>query len=198
MLNDAIYEEISSDEETNLSKQLKDLLLKLESDLKILKDDSGEDLSEHFKELEELKKVDLSVIEIKDVTDFLKTNIFSLMIVLSEVFNLKPLTIYGCMLKSVRSFPKTAYQEHLQVLLDLKTEETRELLLLIKDERKERKQKSFLPNEEKKQQVSIRSFFSILSDEKTKKRGNLEDVESTARHKRLRKISPLALPNNLD
>lgn len=57
MLDNAGYEDISPDEETSFNnKQFNELLLKLEKDLKILKDDLGEDLIEHFKELEELKK----------------------------------------------------------------------------------------------------------------------------------------------
>ena len=54
MLDNAGHEDISSDEETSFNnKQFNELLLKLEKDLKILKDDLGEDLIEHFKELEE-------------------------------------------------------------------------------------------------------------------------------------------------
>lgn len=198
MLDNAGYEDISPDEETSFNnKQFNELLLKLEKDLKILKDDLGEDLIEHFKELEELKKTaTFSIINIEDVTSFIHTNIFALMIELPEAFSFKLLTIYECMLKCVGYFPKKAYREHLQLLLDLKTDETKDLLLLINDKRK--KQQSFLLNAETKQQVSIRPFFSILSEIKTKKRGNSENVETTSKRKQSRKISPLALPNNLD
>lgn len=111
-IDNAGYEDISYDEETSFNnKQFNELLLKLEKDLKILKDDLGEDLSEHFKELEELKKTAiLSIINIEDVTSFIDTNIFTLMIELPEAFSFKLLTIYECMLKCVGYFPKKAYR----------------------------------------------------------------------------------------
>ncbi len=187
-------------EETSFSKQFNKLLLKLEKDLKILKVDSDEDLNEHFKELKELKETAaLSIITIEDITSFLDTNIFALMVELPEVFSFKLLTLYTCMLSCVESFPKKAYQEHLQLLLDLKTDETKDLLLLINDKRK--KQQSFLlnaENTETEQHVSIRPFFSILSEIKTKKRIKSKDIEMTSKRKRSIQISPLALPNNLD
>ncbi|WP_342147718.1 hypothetical protein [Rickettsiella endosymbiont of Aleochara curtula] len=73
MVSDTIYEEISSsDEGTTLNKQFSELLLKLEKDLERLKVDSDEDLSDHFKQLEGLKKTaNLPVIDIKNVTGFL-------------------------------------------------------------------------------------------------------------------------------
>lgn len=199
--NTNVYEDISSsDEEPILSKQFTKLLLKLEKDLEGLKDDSDEDLSDHFKELEELKKTaTLSAINIKDVTGFLETDIFALMIELPEAFNFTPLTIYTCMLKCVESFPKSVYQEHLQVLLDLKNDETKDLLLLINNERKEKKQQSFsLLEKEIEQQTSvIRPFFSILSAARGKKRASSEnDIASPKHVKLLRRISSLALPNN--
>lgn len=57
------------------------------------------------------------------------------MIELPEAFSFKLLTIYECMLKCVGYFPKKAYLEHLQLLLDLKTDETKDLLLLINDKK---------------------------------------------------------------
>lgn len=197
MVDNVGYEEINSDEETSFKKQFNELLLKLEKDLKMLKVDSDEDLNEHFKELKALKETAaLSIINIEDVTSFLDTNIFALMVELPEVFSFKLLTLYACMLNCVESFPKKAYQEHLKLLLDLKTDETKDLLLLINDKRKE--QQSFLLDAETEQHVSIRPFFSILSEIKTKKRVNSKDVEIISKQKRLRKVSPLALPNNLD
>ncbi|MGC1854705.1 MAG: hypothetical protein WA659_04955 [Candidatus Aquirickettsiella sp.] len=201
MVNDTnIYEEISSSvEETTLNEQFSELLLKLEKDLERLKVESDEDLGDHFKQLEGLKKTaNLSVINIKDVTGFLETDIFALMVELPEAFSFKPLTIYKCMLKHVESFPKSVYQEHLQVLLDLKNDETKDLLLLINDEKKEKKQQnSLLLEKESEWQTSvIRPFFSILSATKAKKRALSEnDIVSPKRGKLLR-VSPLALQNN--
>ena len=192
MVNDTnIYEEISSsDEEPSLSEQFSKLLLKLEKDLQRLKEDSDEDLSDHFKDLEGLKKTaTLSVINIKDVTGFLETDIFALMVELPEAFSFKPITIYECMLKRVESFPKSVYQEHLQVLLDLKNDETKDLLLL--------KEKSELKDESKQQISIVRPFFSILSAAKAKKRISSEsDIVSSKGVKLLKTISPLALPSS--
>ncbi len=70
------------------------------------------------------------IINIEDVTSFLDTNIFALMIELPEVFSFKLLTLYACMLNCIGSFSKKAYQEHLQLLLDLKTEEAKDLLYI--------------------------------------------------------------------
>ncbi|WP_342147719.1 hypothetical protein [Rickettsiella endosymbiont of Aleochara curtula] len=61
------------------------------------------------------------------------------MVELPVAFSFKPLTIYKYMLKHVESFSKSVYQKHLQVLLDLKSDETKDLLLLINDEEKEKK-----------------------------------------------------------
>ncbi|TLY47632.1 MAG: hypothetical protein E6K54_04345 [Gammaproteobacteria bacterium] len=195
MINDTIYEEISSEEETIPNELFHKLLLQLEKDLKKLKDDSDEELNEHFEELKKLNKTaTLSVINIEDVTNFLETAIFTLMIELPEVFSFKPLTIYKSMLKNVEFFPKNVYKEHLQVLLDLKNEEVKDLLLLIKKEKQEKKPQSFSLLTKNEQQFSVvRSFFSILSEEKAKKRANLEDVEILPKQKRLRGIFPLAL-----
>jgi hypothetical protein len=192
MVNDTnIYEEISSsDEEPILSEQFSELLLKLEKDLQRLKNDSDEDLSDHFKDVEGLKKTAaLSVINIKDVTEFLETDIFALMAELPEAFSFTPLTIYKCMLKRVESFPKSVYQQHLQVLLDLKNDETKDFLLL--------KEQSEL-KEQSKQPISIvRPFFSILIAAKSKKRVYSEsNIVSPKRSKLLRRISPLALPSS--
>lgn len=195
MVDNAGYEEISSDEETIPNEQFHKLLLQLEKDLKKLKDDSDEELNEHFEELKKLNKTaTLSVINIEDVTNFLETAIFTLMIELPEIFSFKPLTIYKSMLECVKSFPKAAYLEHLQVLLDIKNDETKDLLLLIKKEKQEKKPQSFSLLAENEQQFSVvRPFFSILSEEKAKKRANLEDVEILPKPKRLRGISPLAI-----
>lgn len=198
MVNDTnIYEEISSsDEETTLNEQFSELLLKLEKDLERLKVDNDEDLSDHFKQLEGLKKTaNLPVIDIKDVTGFLETDIFALMVELPEAFSFKPLTIYECMLKNVESFPKSVYQEHLQVLLDFKNDETKDLLLLINDEKKQQNS-SLLKKESKCKPSVFRSFFSILSAIKAKKRVALETDTVSPKRRKLLSVSPLALTNN--
>lgn len=56
IFNPLMVDGSSGYEETSFNKQFNKLSLKLSRDLEILKDDSGEDLSEHFKKLEELKK----------------------------------------------------------------------------------------------------------------------------------------------
>lgn len=188
--NTTIYEEISSsDEEPILNEQFSVLLLQLEKDLEKLKNDSDEDLSDHFKELEGLKKIaTLPVINIKDITGFLETDIFALMVELPGAFSFKPLTIYECMLKSVESFPKSVYQEHLQVLLDLKNDEIKDLILL--------REKNKLKDESKQSISIVRPFFSILSAAKTKKRISSESNNVSAkRFKLLREIPPLTLPS---
>lgn len=188
--NTTIYEEISSsDEEPILNEQFSVLLLQLEKDLEKLKNDSDEDLSDHFKELEGLKKIATSrVINIKDITRFLETDIFALMVELPGAFSFKPLTIYECMLKSVESFPKSVYQGHLQVLLDLKNDEVKDLILL--------REKNKLKDESKQSISIVRPFFSILSAAKTKKRISAESNNVSAkRFKLLREIPPLTLPS---
>lgn len=199
MVNDTnIYEEISSsDEEPILNGQFNELLLELEKDLEKIKNDSDEELSEYFEELETLKKIaTLPVINIKNVTEFLETAIFILMVELPEGFSFEPLTIYKCMLKKVESFPEKFYKEHLQILLNLKNEETKDLLLSIKKEREEKQTKNLLLEKNEQQISVIRPFFSILSKEKAQKRANSTDAETVCKRKKLRKISPLALPKN--
>lgn len=186
--NTTTYEEISSsDEEPILNEQFSVLLLQLEKDLEKLKNDSDEDLSDHFKELERLKKIaTLPVINIKDITRFLETDIFALMVELPGAFSFKPLTIYECMLKSVESFPKSVYQEHLQVLLDLKNDEIKDLILW--------REKNKLKDESKQSISIVRPFFSILSAAKNKKRISSESNNVSAkRFKLLRDLPPLTL-----
>lgn len=188
--NTTIYEEISSsDEEPILNGQFSVLLLQLEKDLEKLKNDNDKDLSDHFKELEGLKKIaTLPVINIKDITRFLETGIFALMVKLPRAFSFKPLTIYECMLKSAESFPKSVYQEHLQVLLGLKNDEIKDLILL--------REKNKLKDESKQSISIVRPFFSILSAAKTKKRISSESNNVSAkRFKLLREIPPLTLPS---
>ncbi|MFZ0219757.1 MAG: hypothetical protein WAL30_06095 [Candidatus Aquirickettsiella sp.] len=203
MVNDLnIFEEVSSSEETFISNErFIELLFKLEKDLQQLENETEEDLNDHFTELKKLKKMAiLSIINIQRITWFLETAIFALMSELPEAFSVESSEIYKCMLERVRSFPKDAFREHLQVLLDKKNEENKELLLLINEEKEAKNQSFSNENEEheSEQRVSIiRSFFSILGTAKAKKRASSEnDALSSKRVKRLSKISPLALPNN--
>lgn len=199
MMNTSIYEEISSsEEETILNESFTKLVLQLEKDLERLKKDINGELNIHFKELKVLKKIaTFSVIRLENVTEFLETAIFTLMIEVPESFSFESITLYKCMLKNVESFPERAYKEHVQVLLNLKNDEIKDLLLLIHKERKEKQQQSFSLFKKNEQKVSVvRPFFSILSEEKAKKRTDSDNAEIKCGEKRLRKISPLTLPNN--
>lgn len=92
-------------------------------------------MDHHLAELEELKVIStLSLVTIKDLTWFLRTAIFALMLEIPDEFTIEPLALYECILGRIESFPKD-FSEHVEILLDLKSEEDKKIRLLVNEKK---------------------------------------------------------------
>lgn len=81
-------------------------------------------VARHFIELENLKKIFISSsVRIEDVIWFLRSAIFDLMSCESESFSIEPLELYECMLERAELSSRKVFHEHLQALLDKKTDD---------------------------------------------------------------------------
>lgn len=134
----------SEDKSMVLKGQFTELLFKLEQDLQEIKeleiiekseveeidgkseneDSQASFVARHFIELEVLKKIFTSLlVRSEDVTWFLRSAIFDLMSCEPESFSIEPLELYECMLERAELLSKDVFHEHLQALLDKKTDE---------------------------------------------------------------------------
>lgn len=183
-------------EQKKILDEKNELLLKLEMDLKKIQRETHMALKDHLKELKRLKKILIqSSIKLENITWVLDTNIFDLMLEVPEEFSVQPLTMYKVLLACVKPFSKATFQKHLQVLLDRKNEETKDLLALINKEKNENKLLSKYKEEAQERISMMSSFFSVLYAEKERKRIGLEKTNWPRRNKPLRILSPLALTN---
>lgn len=193
MANDENMYELISDveEDTSLNKQLSKLLLQLEKDLEKLKNDTEEDLIDHFCELKKLKEIEmLSVINIEYITWFLESAIFNLMGEIPEEFSIVPLELYECILERIGGFSREDYLKHIEKLLSLKNEENAKLfsLLLLK----KKLDKKITEEIERKRQNPVQSFFHALNARKR----SLEESSALpipTKRIKLQATSPLAL-----
>ena len=180
-----------------LKGRFAELLFKLEQDLQEIKEleaieklevekrDKDEErknedsqvsfVSRHFIELEILIKIFASLfVRVGDVTWFLRSAIFDLMSCEPESFSIEPLELYECMLEWAELSSKKVFHEHLQALLDKKTDD-----------------KSNFP---------FVRFFPVLSTARKRSAGVLSECNSVPKKRpKLSKClspSPLALQYN--
>ncbi len=197
-INKAQETHYSEDQSIVLKDRFTELLFKLKQDLQEIKEleviekleveGTGKDqesenedkqasfVTRHFNELEELKTIfSSSLVCVEDVTWFLRSAIFELMSCEPESFTIDLLELYKCLLEQAELPSKKIYHEHLQALLDKKTDE-----------------KSNFP---------FVDFFPVLSAARKRNAGEVfseQDVpiKRSKLSKRVLSPSPLALQDN--